>query len=177
MESMAQTIRKEIQESFTIMKFLVIFIVIFNFNSCFFMDYFYEDEKFRYELNKYVSQNASSTKKLILKVEDFTDYDWDYFFRIWEYSSLEEVQRKTKVDVKILGRTDIESQDGINALVFVKNGKLLKYVLYPRKELDFFDISEEYNFFSKRTAIFRVIECKDDKDGYPMNVIPVNKID
>jgi len=136
--------------------FATALIVLYSLCSCGLVDSFYEDDNFRIKLNEYVNEKIRKNEKIIFKINDFTEYDWDFFFCILPYSNLEKIKKKTGIDVGVLKRTGIRRDEGINLLVLIKNRKLLKYVVYPRDEIDFLEIGKDIKFFDKNSARFKI---------------------
>jgi len=135
----------------------IICIILF---SCDILNPYY-GSVFEKNLKSFVSKDISRNGKKIIKIAELTDFDWDIFFIIPPYSNLENEEKITRIDLKVLYKTNIRLREDINVLVFVKNNKVIKYIEFPRYLADFAQLyidnnlpSSSYLFYSKENAIF-----------------------
>ena len=139
---------------------LIIIILI----SCTPFEDTYSAEIFKDKLEAQTKRKINNRDTIIIDIKELTDFDWDFFFVVTPYSNLSKVGKITKINVDILKRTNIRYRDSMNLLVFVRNGKIIKYVEFLRLSGDF-SYLENYELFSPKEAVFIVEEIDKYKSG------------
>lgn len=114
-----------------------------------------------------IKEDTSLIKKIELQVGNstyldlntITDFQWDKVHIVTPYSQLKTVFEKNNIKpVNING--SIETNDGINLILFTLNNNIVAYVNLPRKIADF--PSLESKIFDKSKAKFNLTKDKNE---------------
>jgi hypothetical protein len=146
----------------SILAITIVFIIVFlscSQNSSF------DSKKFKELLSERIKTKINNKNRIEIKIKDFTNFEWDAFFVIPPYSKIFTLENDLKIDLKMMGKIQIEMRDDINILVFVKHGKVVKFIEYPRWPGDFSELGE-VKLYSPNDALFEVEEAnKFTSDG------------
>jgi len=119
----------------------------------------YYATNFENKLEISIKNQIEKKGKARIVLKDLTDFDWEYFFYVSPYSNLTKDEVFNKINVDILKRTNIRERDDINVLVFVKKGKITRYIEFPIYLGDFQNLNSRYKLFSAKAAVF-IVELK-----------------
>ncbi len=93
----------------------------------------------------------------VVRMADTTDFDWDTLHVFGPYTSAEEVQKQLGFPWSDATELDL---DTVNQLVFVKEGKVVKHLLFSRAKGDFVSVGTWR--FTRSDARFR----PQERDGF-----------
>jgi hypothetical protein len=89
-----------------------------------------------------------------VRMADVTDFEWDTLHVFVPYTSVEEVQKQLGFAWSEATELDLDTR---NQLVFVKEGRVVKHLFFPRNKGDFVSVGKSR--FTREDARFR---AKDD---------------
>ena len=87
----------------------------------------------------------------IIDLKNFNEFDWDNLLILGPYSVVDNIEKELNLDLENIRENRIESDDSINLLVFLKNGKSIKVSEVSRGIGDFSNLR---NLISKESAKF-----------------------
>lgn len=93
-----------------------------------------------------------------LTMASLTDFDWDTLYVISPYSNVEIFIEANGLIAKEKINSSIEVNDGINLLLFVKNGEIISYVEHNRASGDFTYSNELKDRYSSQESIFQMTQ-------------------
>lgn len=123
--------------------------------------------------------NHYKEKETIIRIAEFTDFEWDYFL-VFQYPvSASEIEKA--IGVKYDGSLDLTA-----GMIFVQNGKIVYNEIFedvysglaPFQIYPYEDINAElhYNVFTPKKASFRCEKViSEESHGY--RLYPVNTVD
>jgi hypothetical protein len=100
--------------------------------------------------------NTNST----LNISAVTDFQWDKLFIFGPYTPLEKIYMQLGYKWTEAEKTHIDSSDTFYTIVFVKNGKVIRYYNLSRTIGDFQSI-DVHNMFTPENAEFEVKSVDD----------------
>jgi hypothetical protein len=115
----------------------------------------YSDSKLISDIDRTIANNK------VLNLQTITPFAWDKLYIFTPYTSEAEIKKCLGFNSEEVGDRGVQS-DSINLMVFVKDGKAIEHLEYPRSKGDFVEIKNCQNF-TPETALFTV---KTDKSGY-----------
>lgn len=94
-----------------------------------------------------------------LNLSNYNDFDWDSVIILNPYSNIEKIEKEKDINLSDVS-TSIERLDNINLVVFLKNGKAVKYSEVHRSIADFDNYQD---IIEKQNANFKLIsDLKDN---------------
>lgn len=92
-----------------------------------------------------------------IQMDTVTNFEWDHLYVFPPYTSMESIQ--SVPGFQWIGlheyKTGIEMSDSINLLVFIKGGRVVDYIDFPRGQGDFAEVSKSDGFTPKE-AVFDI---------------------
>ncbi|WP_299315060.1 hypothetical protein [uncultured Aquimarina sp.] len=98
-----------------------------------------------------------------INFDKIADFEWDQLLILPPYSITKKIEEKLSIDLSIVKNSKIESRDDINLLAFLKDGKAIIKVNYPRYPGDF--TIDDYIITSRKNAIFTIKQFKELSSG------------
>lgn len=98
---------------------------------------------------------AAGQAKQPLELASTTDFAWDRVYVFAPYTPTSAIQKDLGFAWPEAARTNIDAQDGISLLVFVKGRRVVKALSYPRNLGDWAMI-ENHSGFTPAQAVFSV---------------------
>jgi hypothetical protein len=113
-----------------------------------------------------LEQSVTAAKKetnLIVTMSSITDFQWDTLFVFGPYTPVDAIHAKLGYKWPEAEKTHIDSSDTFNLLVFVKNGKVVRYFNFPRGISDFPGTGK--NVFPWGEDEFAIVPIGTNADG------------
>jgi hypothetical protein len=111
-------------------------------------------------------RSKNFTKEKTFRLNEATSFAWDKFYVFAPYTTSEDIQRTLGFNWSQSNCFDLSSRDDINLLVFVKDGKVIQFLEYPRGDVDFAEFGVRFeprltkqkrpDYFSHATAVFYI---------------------
>jgi hypothetical protein len=118
-------------------------------------------------------RSKNFTKGKTFRLKEATSFDWDKFYVFAPYTTPEDIQRSLGFNWSQSNCFGLSSRDDINLLVFVKDGKVVQFLEYPRGDVDFAEFTVSFeprlskekrpDYFSPATAVFYVDKFVDGR--------------
>ncbi len=143
----------------------VYFAVLVFFNVLEYLGFF--QTGFKRTIAEAVQKKRGNPNKVIIDINSLSRFQWDKLHIFTPYMSYEDIKAELGFDWPYAKMTGIEWDDGICLLVFVKDTKVVKYLVYPRHVGDFLTIGKKGGY-SPEEAVF---EVKEEDWGEPWLVI------
>ena len=89
------------------------------------------------ELEARLASAAAPGDGALVQVRQLTDFEWERFHVFPPYIRLSEIERELGFAWPTASETEIEYRDGIALLVFVREGKVVRFVEQSRRGADF----------------------------------------
>ena len=105
----------------------------------------------------FITQDWEREGEATLRLEALTPFGWDRVYIFPPYTTPEGVRKSLGFDWPKASAIGIDSRDDINLLVFVKDGRVVQYVAYPRVHGDFHQLGDPSGY-SPEEAVFVVEE-------------------
>ncbi|MBX7170036.1 MAG: hypothetical protein K1X72_03690 [Pyrinomonadaceae bacterium] len=110
---------------------------------------------FKNRLEDVIQQKVDNQDNSPLEIKKLTDFSWDKLYIFTPYTPTKVINETLGFESKIIKDIEMDSQEEINLLVFVKDNKLTTLVEFPRRSGDFDKISNP-NGFTQENAKFNV---------------------
>lgn len=117
----------------------------------------FDAKEFKELIGERIKTKIDNKKRIEIKIKEFTKFEWDAFFIIPPYSKISALESHLKIDLKMMRNIRIENRDDIVILVFANQGRVVRFVEYPRWPGDFSKLGE-VKFYSPNDAFFEVEE-------------------
>ena len=101
------------------------------------------------------AQAAVGSTNPVLTISSVTEFQWDKLFIFGPYTPEKKIHEQLGYNWAEAEKTHIDSSDTFHLLVFVNNGKVVRYFKLPRTIGDFQGI-ETYNVFTPGNDEFEV---------------------
>jgi hypothetical protein len=89
------------------------------------------------ELEARLASAAARGVGTLVQVRQLTDFEWDRLHIFPPYIRLSEIDRELGFAWPTASETGIQNREGIALLVFVRQGKVVRFVDQPRRDSDF----------------------------------------
>jgi hypothetical protein len=110
--------------------------------------------KLREALGAAIEERVEGVGRGVLRLSEITDFDWDSAQIIVNYKPEGAVADcPFKWDWTRQTREAYIDNDLLSVIVFLREGKMVNYIEYPRNEAEFVNVEDSY---SPATAVFRV---------------------
>ncbi len=102
-----------------------------------------------FNIQKFIDGN-----KEVVNMNELISFKWDKVYVFKPYSTPEMINQELGFSWKDVLETGISENDSYCLLVFVKGGKVNKYLKWPRNQGDFSDLSKNHYLLNK--AVFNI---------------------
>lgn len=106
----------------------------------------------------------------VIDINDLTSFKWDIMYIFGPYTTFESLQEILKLNEYEYLKTGISGSDSIHLLVFLYEGKVVKYLDFSRDKGNFF--SE--NNIKKNDAVFKIEVDKNSPLPYYLERVDRN---
>lgn len=96
---------------------------------------------------------------------DIQEINWDQLYLIPPYANLKEEIRKMNLKTNVKIESNINYDDTINLMVFIKDKEIVSYVNFPRKKGDFNLVKSK--MFEANNSKFKIIKKENNIDLVP----------
>ncbi len=127
-------------------KLIIIGIIFSTLFSCEYLNQLNSDNSLTEKI-----ETEFKSESEIIDLKNFNEFDWDNLLILGPYSVVDNIEKELNLDLENIRENRIESDDSINLLVFLKNGKSIKVSEVSRGIGDFSNLR---NLISKESAKF-----------------------
>lgn len=129
-------------------KIVLLLLLIMNLLSCQYLSQLNSDKELTKTIETKIKDNPMK-----IDLTKINNLDYDKLLILEPYSNIEKTQKELNIDLSNISENQINSSDGINLLVFMKNKKSVKISELSRTNGDFEDykvvINKENTLFEK----------------------------
>lgn len=129
-------------------KKVLLLLLIMNLLSCQYLSQLNSDKELTKTIETKIKDNPMK-----IDLTKINNLDYDKLLILEPYSNIEKTQKELNIDLSNISENQINSSDGINLLVFMKNKKSVKISELSRTNGDFEDykvvINKENTLFEK----------------------------
>lgn len=129
-------------------KIVLLLLLIMNLLSCQYLSQLNSDKELTKTIETKIKDNPMK-----IDLTKINNLDYDKLLILEPYSNIEKIQKELNIDLSNISENQINSSDGINLLVFMKNKKSVKISELSRTNGDFEDykvvINKENTLFEK----------------------------
>jgi hypothetical protein len=129
-------------------KIVLLLLLIMNLLSCQYLSQLNSDKELTKTIETKIKDNPMK-----IDLTKINNLDYDKLLILEPYSNIEKTQKELNIDLSNISENQINSSDGINLLVFMKNNKSVKISELSRTNGNFEDykvvINKENTLFEK----------------------------
>jgi len=96
-----------------------------------------------------------------IELAQFTDFDWEYVHIFPPYTPKGSIDAELGFDWAYIVRTSIASSDSVTLLVFVADGRVVRWIEMPRSSMDFTAAAAESPFTPASARFFLPDETRN----------------
>src|SRR5437763_1140746 len=118
-------------------------------------------------LERRIASEADKGAGTVVHLSSLTDFSWDELHIFAPYTSQGTIDAQLGFAWSEAAATGLSDNKGIALLVFVKDGKVVRYVAHPRNKGDFADVTPPRRGLAPAAAVFVV---RIENRGQPRRV-------
>ncbi len=107
-------------------------------------------------LSSKITNQISKGEGTIINITQLTNFNWDELYIFKPYCTSDIIHKTIKKQFLKSNEMTMGVPEGDTFLVFIKNGEIVKYFMYPRAYGDFSDFKGDYLLVTPNLANFKV---------------------